>query len=132
MSAAKIVADFLVAQNVGTIASKKGWAIAVGSEPVDPVECVTVYDTGGQGLDTDELDVAYPTIQVRTRSTRYLDGDAKQRQIRGLLPKAVPFIAFNEQVLDIVMTTDITSIGRDDDNRFLFTSNYRLMTQAKT
>jgi len=51
----------------------------IGKEPSTPIVCATIFDTAGFApqliLDGDEADVyEYPSIQIRVRHNKYLDG----------------------------------------------------------
>jgi Bacteriophage minor capsid protein len=54
-----------------------GKNLYIGSEPVSPRNCVTIYDTTGEppylGLGG-EVGYEYPSIQVRVRNEKYLPG----------------------------------------------------------
>ena len=51
----------------GPSAAQRDGRSAVGTEASSPDTTVTLYDTGGEGPDTDELDIERQTIQVRVR-----------------------------------------------------------------
>jgi len=66
----------------------------VANEPNDPDDAVTLYDTGGFGLDTDDLSPSLPTFQIRVRSLSYVNAYEKQRVIRDLIePRDVEIVA---------------------------------------
>lgn len=123
-SPAHDIALYLVANAVGTLPWTSGWAVSVALEPPEPNNSVTVYDTGGQEPDTDELDLMRPSLQVRVRSVSYQDAYDKQVQIRDLLILPQPISAEDSDFVSIQMTSDILSIGRDDNNRHVLVANY--------
>lgn len=106
------------------------WPISVAVEPDVPVQVVTVYDNGGPGLDTDDQDMAEPSVQVRVRCQNYRDGYAKAADIRSRL---VAFPGATVGVLQIIAysaESDVLPIGQDDSSdAFLFTINLRVLTQ---
>lgn len=113
------IANFLELESVELL-------IFVNEEPASPNDCVTVYDTGG--ADPMVVDDVYsPTIQVRVRNLDSQLAYAKQYQIRDIL------VAVSNQIINAIdyvamwQQGDIISIGRDENNRFILTSNYRLM-----
>ncbi|MCW5678455.1 MAG: hypothetical protein KIT65_10975 [Xanthobacteraceae bacterium] len=130
MSPAHLLALYLAQNGVGTFGGSAKWSISVSREPVDPPEAVTIYDTGGDGPDTDELDLLGPTIQVRVRGPNYAEAYAKQEEIRDLLILDQPVIVTPEgatvpaEFIGIVMQSDILAIGRDENDRHLLTANY--------
>lgn len=129
MSPAHLIALYLAASGVGTFGGEAGWSINVSREPVKPFTAITLYDTGGDGPDTDELDWLRPTFQVRVRGTDYPDAYAKQEEIRDLLalpqPITVTHLGKEYEFIGVVMQSDILAIGRDDNDRHLLTANYR-------
>jgi len=90
---------------------------------------VTIYDTGG-GDPLVVADVYQPTIQVRVRN---LDGQAayaKQYQIRDLLHDAINQVINSTDYIGMWLQGDIISLGRDENSRYILTSNYRLMRSS--
>jgi len=100
--------------------------VFVNEEPASPNDCVTVYDTGGS--DPMVVDDVYsPTIQVRVRNLDSQAAYAKQYQIRDILVAAKNQIINSVDYVAMWQQGDIISIGRDENNRYILTSNYRLM-----
>lgn len=131
MSPAHLIALYLASNGAGTFGGAAKWSINVSREPVNPPEAVTLYDTGGEGPDTDELDLLGPTFQVRVRGPNYAEAYAKHEAIRDLLildqPITVtpPGASVPAEFIGIVMQSDILAIGRDENDRHLLTANYR-------
>ena len=130
MSPAFDLATKLQTLGFGTIAAESGVSIAVSTEPDAPDECITVYDTGGAGPDTHEMDLLRPTIQVRVRARTYAAGYARMRAIQ------IALIAILSETLDtykfimVQPISDILAIGRDENDRFHLTSNYQLLLEV--
>jgi len=125
LSPAHLLALYLAANGQGTFGGSSKWSINVSREPVAPAEAVTLYDTGGDGPDTDELDLLNSTFQVRVRSGNYAEAYAKQEAIRDLLILPAPIVQGTAEFIGIVMTSDILAIGRDENDRHILTANYR-------
>ncbi len=104
------------------------WSVYVGREPLTPVDVVTVYDTGGLP-DTLVDDVQEPTIQVRVRAADYVQGYAKAQAARRALQAATGVTIEGGQVVQWIGQGNINYIGRDDQDRCLFTDNYRVMRE---
>lgn len=108
---------------IGAFAGDDSFAVYCAVEPAEPNDVVTVYDTGGPGPDTDELNLDNVTFQVRVRCETYSEGYHIHEIIRDML-------LFNEPVCEtssfagVAMTTGILAIGRDENNRHLLTANY--------
>jgi hypothetical protein len=133
-SPAHDIALHIAGAGLGTFGGASGWAISVGTEPASPETTITVYDTGGEGPDTDQLDIERQTIQVRVRSAKesgaYQAAYDKQRAIRAVLINLSGVVMDGSRYLGIVMTSEILTIGRDDNDRFLMTANYRVIRQT--
>lgn len=125
MSTAYHVAQLLAAQGVGVFAAETGWSINVGTEPDMPENCVTVYDTGGLDPDTEQMD-RRPTFQMRARAVDYLTGWGKLNTARHYLLGAGPLTYSGVRYASFEMVGDIVSLGRDDNNRHIFTLNARV------
>lgn len=136
-SAAVDIAKFLATEGVGTLPHTTGWAVSAALEPVSPDDAVTVYDTGGEGPDTDDGDEAgvndlhESTVQVRTRSADYSDAYDKQTEIFALLTSKSVIETETSNLVGVFMTTDVLPIGRDDNNRHLLVANYRIIRTEK-
>lgn len=123
-SPAQDVAERLQTLGHGTIGATTGWAIAVGREPDKPINCITIYDTGGEDLDTDEQDIGYPSIMVRTRSRDYLVGYNKQRDIQKVLATLGGFATASARYRSWKSTSSIAQADIDDANNAILTANY--------
>lgn len=130
-SAAVDIAGYLATNGIGSFAGNPQhlWSINVAREPIDPTNAVTVYDTGGIGPDTDELDVFRPTIQIRVRSIDYNDGLEKQQLIMTALHALLQTTLNLTNYLSCVAETDITYIGASENDLYLFTANYQILRQ---
>jgi len=133
ISPAHDIALYLAGQDVGTFAGTVGWTINVSREPMMPDDAITIYDTGGGEPDTDELDLMHPTFQVRVRArkrllngidTGYEEAYSKHEQIRDLLMLGSPLVTVNSIFILINLATEISAIGRDDNDRHLLVANY--------
>lgn len=124
-SPAKDLAKWLAGQGgLGAFGAETDFSVYAIMEPEQkPSQVVTLYDTGGGGPDTDDLNPHNVTFQVRTRCARYSDGYDIQVIIRDLLLASQPACE-DSTFLGIMMTSDVAGIGRDENNRFLLTANY--------
>ena len=112
----------------GAFGGLASWSVYVGREPLTPVDVVTVYDTGGL---PDALvdNLQEPTIQVRVRAADYVQGYAKAQAARRALQAATGVTIEGGQVVQWIGQGNILYIGRDDQDRCLFTDNYRVMRE---
>jgi len=127
-SPAHDIAIYLTALGVGTFGGVAAWSINVGAEPETPDEAVTVYDTGGNAPMPD-IELRDTTLQVRVRGPVYADAYEKANEIYGFLTQETTREIGEARYIGIWATSDIGAIGRDDNNRFLFTANFRIERQ---
>lgn len=74
------IADYLEDEGLGTV----GTDIFVGNQPETPVNCITVFDTGGQKPSID-IPTKRPTFEVLVRATDYATGKDLIDSVRTLL-----------------------------------------------
>ena len=115
------IAQHLDSEGFGT------WAddIHVAREPATPTEVITIYDEGGQDPDTDEQNVFRPFVQLRLRSENYNTSYEKLEQIRDNL-----IAASITDINEIWMQGGILLIEIDDNERYIFTMNFILLTEG--
>lgn len=124
-SVARCIADYLTDREVGTFAGTSGWSIAVAREPLKPDDCITIYETGGDGPDTDDRD-ELTTFQVRVRTFDYEAAVTKLREIRTILTTPTGPISMGDTTFDYIFATSgILPIAQDDTDRFVLVMNYR-------
>lgn len=120
----------LATQGVGVWAGDTGWGINAAVEPTSPDTAITLFDTGGFGLDTDDLSPELPTFQVRVRAGDFPAAYTKQDDIKKLLTQNS--IDCETSVFSlIVMTSNIISLGMDQNNRYVLVANYRSWRTSK-
>jgi hypothetical protein len=89
------------------------------------VDVVTVYDTGGgRGA---LFDLRVPTVQVRVRSATYEAGWQKANEAFEALSAVFNVTAQDATILSWAPNSDVAYIGRDDQDRPLFTANFQMM-----
>jgi hypothetical protein len=114
---------------IATVAG--GWSVFVGVRPDTPDNCIAIYDTGGDGPDTDELEDYLPTVQVAARSADYASAYDRMEAIRNLLIQTQPIEVTDSIFPYVMMQSEILSIGRDERNRHILTANYRCRRNLK-
>lgn len=132
------LAQYLADNGVGERGGASEFSIHVSREPTSlPINVVTLYDTGGSEPASIDADIRAFALQVRVRSVQYEQGFAVQQQIFNLLaqPGAAALNTPIERTIGvhryigIWLVGEITHIGRDDHDRFLFTANYDIHRQ---
>lgn len=110
---------------LGTYGGTTDFSIYASLEPNEPANCVTLYDLGGRGDVDSDLDLADVDIQVRVRATSYSLAYSKHEIIRDLLVPIGPITCESSTFVGVVMTADISGIGRDESDRHVLTATYR-------
>lgn len=133
MSVALAVAKLIELQGFGTFGSRDtgSFSINVGEEPDKPDDTITIYDTGGDGPDTDEMDIDQATIQIRVRSHIRYNAALKIKSIRNYLMSKITKTYESRRFFAFIVTTDVAEIGRDDNKRCVFTLNMRTLSQEE-
>lgn len=103
------------------------WSIHIANEPPSPGNVITLYDALGLPLDTDQLDIERPTIQVRVRSEarKYNDGYQVHHEIKKMLSSNTMIVCETTTFQMIMMTSDFGSIGRDERGRNIGVSTFQ-------
>lgn len=112
-------------QGIGTFGADSGWCISASQEPSEPATAVTIYDTDSPS-EYEDLGFTQSRLQVRVRGPSYVGAYSKQEAIRNWLVTATNFNRSGYLYMGIDMLGQINSIGRDENNRYLLTANYRL------
>ena len=129
-SSAEDVAEYLEDQGIGTRGAASGWAIFIGKEPSSPNNTITVYDTGGAMGNPDQL--YDPTIQIRIRGHDYSGTYAKAVEIRDDLVVNTDRVVGDWHYAGFFLISDIAKIDTDENNRDVFTINFRLMREPNS
>lgn len=140
-SPADIIRYILVAGSNGTMPSAgESWPINVSSEPDQPDNCITLYDTegidGGRTMNDGERQV-HEGIQVKVRGTDHVVGFAKA----SLLASALDSIRAKVLTIDsttyivhcVIRTGGVLSLGKEvtASKRSLFTINATVSLRIK-
>lgn len=124
-SPAHTLALYLESQAIGTFGGNSGWVISVSDEPETPDDTVTVYDTPGR-QPLLYSGVYRPEVQVRVRSGMYTDAWDKMEVIRTIFHAMTDSVVQGSHIVGVWMTSDIQSLGRDDNGRYRLTANYSI------
>lgn len=136
-SPAQVIAALLVAEGLVTRPSQNlDWPVQVGTEPKQPDNTVTIYDTG-EDQDSRSMNgnrTSWPTIQIRIRSEDYPTGWDKGIAIQELLDSVANASAAVGTDIWHIQTVHVISalvpIGRQEENlRYLFVINAALNLQ---
>jgi len=124
-TAAELTAVAIVAAGLGTTAGT--WPVGVSREPAKaPANAITTYDTGGVDPLQLEEGLRRPTVQVRVRSAAYGAGWNKANAIYQTLGTTYGQIYGADRVVGFACRGDVFYVGRDANDRCLFTVNFEL------
>ena len=120
------IATFLAAQGAGTV----GTDIFVGMEPSSPDFTVTVYDIGGIAPNPKFLrDEPQVQCKIRGNVNDYQNTWIKAQEVKDILLGAQPQTLNGTDYVLFVQIGEILSLGRDENNRPMITSNWQLVRE---
>jgi len=124
---AKDIADRLVSVSIGTFAATSGWGIYIAREPTTPNTVITIYGTGSFTEPNPKWRLESRTFQIRVRGTEngYTDAYSKAEAIKNALLGLGPVTLNSTNYIGIWMTTNIIFIRYDENNRPIFSLNFR-------
>lgn len=134
-SAADELAHYLEDRGIGLFGGNADWSIHIDREPFAPDRVVTLYDTGGSVNVSIDPEIRNPTFQVRVRGLTFSEAYEMQELISQILTQPGSDHASFERLIGghvyilIVRTSDILSLGRDENDRIRLTANYQAMRQ---
>jgi hypothetical protein len=102
-----------------------GVTLFLGQEPTTPDNVFTLYSTGGFAPDA-KYSYDRPTMMVRVRDFDYETGFALAKSIKDALHGLNNITEGGTRYIGIWAMNDVNSLGKDDNNRFIFTVNFRI------
>lgn len=118
-----------LATHIGSLpAFTLGTDLFIGKEPESPPACATLYDTGGGAQDSmNDVDESF--VMLRVRDDSYSAGYEKARIIKLSLQSIPPLTLGDNYLVGIWMTSNIAFIGKDGNDRSIFSLNMRLVQE---
>ena len=128
-SPAHDIAELLTGSDTpSSIVLTMGADLFVNVEPNLPHLIVTVFDTIG---DTREMrqDIFHPSVMIRVKAMPgdYESGYQLIADVMEYLHGLNNVIIDSMRYIQIVASSDINAIGRDENNRPIFSANFRIM-----
>lgn len=111
----------------------EGTDLFISREPSKPDVVVSIFDTGGGEPQSTAERYEFPTVQVRSRGTAitgYADAYAKLELIKLALHKFANQTIGGTKYIGIWASSDIIPLGYDDNNRPMFSLNFRIHRTA--
>lgn len=118
----------LLATHVGV----SGWTVEIGAMPDEPDKVIMISDTGGLEPNPKWL-LDFPSLQVMVRGavSGYLDTFREAKAVKDLL-LGLPSQDLNlDRWVSVTLASDVASIGRDENMRPLFSTNFRLILEPQ-
>lgn len=104
----------------------------IGSEPPEPDDCVTIFDTPGSPPEltfTKGENYFYPAIQVRVRNKSYQDGYSLLKNIQASL-HARGHEVWNSTTYELLKNSqEINFLTWDDQRRAIFVATFDIQRQ---
>lgn len=117
------IKDMLAAESA--LALTYGTDLFIGSEPITPDNCVTIYDTPGlpDQLTMDNARYDYPSVQIRIRDNSYIAGYAVGEEIKTSL-HGREHETWNGALYTVIRVINGPFLLKyDDNNRAIFVMN---------
>lgn len=128
-SPAEGAASLLTSAGIAT----SGWEIKVGRLVDKPDKLIVMMDTPGQNPNPKWL-LSYPFIQAIVRGPKdgYGAGWAKAKEVQDVLLGLEPQDVNGDRWSGVTGVGDISFVRYDDNNRPLFSVNFRLLLEPAT
>jgi len=100
----------------------------IAKEPSDPPDCVTIQDTGGRPpyMGLTDVGYEYPSIQIRIRTTKYMEGWDLANRIKDVLHGRANE-TWNGTLYTLIQCMNGPAhIDWDDNNRAIIILNFNL------
>jgi hypothetical protein len=125
----------LVSAAVGSATPTDDWSIHVSKMPPTPDKAIAIFDTGGTGEGpSPKWLLDYRTMQVRVRSNAddYTGAYNKMQDVKDVLLGLPAQAVLGDRWDGVTILSDITFIGRDDNDRPELSINFRLIIEPAT
>jgi hypothetical protein len=107
------------------------WPLFIGSEPADPNNCITLYDTPGESPNPKWL-LDFPRFMVRLRSTDYVAGFNKIEEVKEALLGLPSQTIGDIRYVGVWVVLDTHFLLADSRGRSIFINTYRSIREPAT
>ena len=114
-------------------AAISGWQIEIGAMPDKPDDIIYINDSGGLPANPKWL-LDYPSMQVVVRGAvgTYLDTFREAKAVKDLLLGVDSQDILGDRWVSITLNGDLGFIGRDEDERPMFSINFALIIEPQS
>lgn len=122
--------DLLVTAGVGSFAASTGWGIYISKEPTSPNTTITIFNTAGRPPNPKWL-LDYPGLNIRIRGDKggYSNAEDKAKEVKDVLLGLDSQDINGDRWVSVTMPGDIAFIGYDENERPMFSLNFRLIIE---
>jgi len=126
---ASVGAKTLLTTHVGV----SGWQIEIGAMPDSPDKVIYLCDTGGREPNPKWL-LDFPSLQAVIRGPvgSYLDTFREAKAVKDILLGAPSQDLLSDRWVSVTMIGDLGFIGRDENERPLFSMNFALIIEPQS
>jgi hypothetical protein len=110
------------------------WTIEIGIMPDSPDTVIMITDTGGVAPNPKFL-LDFPTTQVMVRGSTsgYLAAWREAKAVKDImLGITSQNVTWTDRLVSVVLTADMSFVGRDDTKRPLFSMNFQLIVEPQS
>jgi len=113
--------------------SVSGWQIEIGAMPDKPDKVIYIMDSGGRPPNPKWL-LDFPSLQVVVRGSvgSYLDTYNEAKAVKDILLGAPSQDLLSDRWVSITMMGDLGFIGRDENERPMFSVNFALIIEPQS
>jgi hypothetical protein len=124
------IADMLEAEVI--LGLTHAFNLHIGKEPAKPDNCITVFDTPGYppALGLKEQGYEYPSVQIRVRNRKYMEGWQTIQDIMSLLHGKSQQEASGTLYSVIYCSSGPALLDWDDNGNVRFIINFNLQRRA--
>ena len=126
---ASVGAKTLLTAHVAT----SGWQIEISVMPDSPNKVIMLNDSGGLAPNPKWL-LDFPSLQavVRGDANDYLDAFREAKAVKDILLGAPSQDLLSDRWVSVTMSGDLGFIGRDENERPLFSMNFALIIEPQS
>ena len=118
---------------LATHAATSGYTIEIGAMPETPDKVIYIADTGGQAPNPKWL-LDFPALQIVVRGAvgTYLATFVEAKAVKDILLGDPSQDLNGDRWVSITMNGDLGFIGRDEDDRPMFSMNFGLIIEPQS
>lgn len=131
-SVSEDIKEFLLSYGESSGLDLVGDPIYIGDEPTSPINCITIFDSGGYPPDLGLMIQGYerPSMQIRVRNKKYLDGIHLAQRIKDALHGQAQITIGGTLYSVIQCTSGPAHLDWDNNRNARFFINFNIQRRA--